>query len=349
MSRKPRHRYIDRTKGLAILLVVLGHLIAREGPPGPGAEWYLPFKHGIYAFHMPLFMAVSGLVYGLSWKPGATVQEDLADAKRRALRLLPAYLLFGLVIFFGKLAFQSLGAGVDNRVQGPQDLLALLTQPTASFCSFLWYVYALAVLYLVFPLAFRLVRGRVAWLLLAALAIWWTAPDQRLGPLRPGGLVIPATPWFAWDRLQLLSVFFVLGVLAGRHHDASLRWLRRLWLPATAVFAGLLPLAADAPLGHWSRSVVAGASVLAMPGLMRTTEAWRLGVLETLGRYTLIIYLTNTILIGLVKVASIRLGVWQGSLFVGVAAVMTLAATAGPILLKRHLLPRVPALDRITT
>ncbi|MEW6705231.1 MAG: acyltransferase [Pseudomonadota bacterium] len=330
-SNKPRYTYIDRTKGLAILLVVLGHLIAREGPPGEGAGWYVLLKHGIYAFHMPLFMAVSGLVYGLSWRPRATVGEDLADAKRRALRLLPAYLLFGLVIFFGKLAFQSFTAGVDNRVEGAGDLLELVTQPTASFCSFLWYIYALAVLYLVFPLAFRAVRGRVAVLLPITVAFWW----------------LPTSAWFAWDRLQALSVFFVLGVLAGRHHEAAQRWLGRLWLPAMLPFVAVLPAAAQ---GYpWARNVAAASAVLALPGLIRWAQRAPLAWLETLGRYTLIIYLTNTIFIGLVKVGSIQLGLWHASNFWAIAAVMSLVATVGPILLKRHLLPRVPPLDRITT
>lgn len=331
MTTKQRHVYIDRTKGLAILLVVLGHLIAREPPPGPGAEWYVLLKHGIYAFHMPLFMAVSGLVYGLSWRPGSTVADDLRDGRRRALRLLPSYLLFGLLIFFGKLAFQSMGSSVDNRVQGAADLLDLVLRPSDSFCTFLWYIYALAVLYFAFPLAFRAVHGQVAWLLPVTLAFFW----------------LPTSHWFAWDRLQQFSVFFVAGVLAGRHHEAAQRWLGRLWVPALLVFAALMPWAArDVPAARWSAAAL---SVLALPGLMRATARWPLGFFETMGRYTLIIYLTNTIFIGLVKVAAVRAGVWQASNFWLIALVMTVAAVGGAIALKRWLLPRVPPLDRITT
>ena len=329
--KKQRFPYIDRTKGLAILLVVVGHLIAREPPPGDGALWYLHLKHAIYAFHMPLFMAVSGLVYGLSWRSGPTVMADLADGRRRALRLLPAYLLFGLVVFAGKLAFQTVGHGIDNPVRGASDLLVLVTQPTASFCSFLWYIYALAMLYLAFPLAFRAVGGRATWLLPVTLAFWF----------------LPSSTWFAWDRLQPLSVFFVTGVVAGRHHEAAQRWLGRTWVPALVMFAVLLPAASrDDPAAHWAAAAL---SVLALPGLMRATESWPLGVFQTMGRYTLIIYLTNTIFIGLVKLAAMRLGLWEGRYFALVAVAMTLVAVVGAIVLKRHVLPRVPPLDRITT
>jgi fucose 4-O-acetylase-like acetyltransferase len=328
---KQRFSYIDRTKGLAILLVVLGHLIARETPPGPSVEWYLTFKDLIYAFHMPLFMAVSGLVYGLSWRPGATVADDLADARRRAMRLLPAYLLIGLLVFVGKLTFQSFTPAVDNEVDGAGELLTLVSQPTASFASFLWYIYALAVLYIVFPLAFRTVGGRAFWLLPVTLAFWW----------------LPTGKWFAWDLLQELSLFFVVGVIVGFHHAAAQRWLEFLWLPALILFLVLLPAGAeDEPV---ARLAAAALSIIAVPGLMRATESWRLGFLNTLGRYTLIIYLTNTIFIGLVKVASFHLGFWHGSQFPMIAAVMTLVAIGGAMLLKRHLLPLVPPLDRITT
>jgi fucose 4-O-acetylase-like acetyltransferase len=328
---KQRFIYIDRTKGVAILLVVLGHLIARETPPGRGVEWYLFLKDAIYAFHMPLFMAVSGLVYGLSWRPGATLVDDLADTRHRVLRLLPAYLLFGLLVFAGKLTFQAFTPAVDNEVDGATELLTLVSQPTESFSVFLWYIYALAVLYIVFPLAFRAVRGWVVWLLPVTLAFWW----------------LPTSPWFGWDLLQEFSLFFVIGVIAGHHHEAAQRWMGRLWLPALVPFIALLPAAAyDYQAAAWAAAAL---SIVALPGLMRATEQWQLGFFETLGRYTFIIYLTNTIFIGLVKVASFHLGFWHASHFPLVAVAMAAAAIGGSILLKRHLLPLVPPLDRITT
>jgi fucose 4-O-acetylase-like acetyltransferase len=326
-----RFSYIDRTKGLAILLVVLGHLTARQAPPGPGAEWYVFVRDAIYTFHMPLFMAVSGLLYGLSWRPGATVADDLADARRRATRLMLAYLLFGLLVFTGKLTFQLLTPAVDNRVHGATGLLTLVTQPTASFSAFLWYIYALSVLYMVFPLAFRAVWGQILWLLPVTIGFWF----------------LPTSPWFAWDLLQMLSLFFLVGVIAGRYHDATQRWLERLWLPALIPFLALLPAGAhNDPVARWAAAAL---SIIALPGLMRFTEPWQLGFFEMMGRYTFIIYLTNTIFIGLVKAASFHLGLWHASHFPLVAVVMMVVAIGGGILLKRHLLPLVPPLDRITT
>lgn len=332
MTKKPRYAYIDRTKGLAILLVVIGHLVAREMAPGGGGEWYGLLKDRIYAFHMPLFMAVSGLVYGLTWRPGADFMADLRDSGRRIVRLLPAYLLFGLLIFFGKLGFQlAMPGSIDNPVHGAAGLLDLVLRPTDSFTSFLWYVYALSLLYLLFPPAFRLARGHMLPLLLVAGAFY----------------LLPTSTWLTWDRLQLFTVFFLTGVLAGRHHEAALRVLRWTWLPALAGFVLLMPWAAQTdPALRWT---TAWLSILAFPGLLRATERVPMHWLEVLGRYTLIIYLTNTIFIGLAKVAAIKLHLWHTDWLLPVCIAMTLLATLGPILLKRHVLPRAPALDRITT
>jgi len=328
---RQRFTYIDRTKGLAIALVVLGHLVAREMPPGDGGQWYLVLKDAIYAFHMPLFMAVSGLVYGLSWQPSPTWQDDLRDTRRRVARLLPAYLLFGALIFVGKWTFQHLTGAVDNPVRGIEDFGRLLLQPGISFTSFLWYIYALSLLYLLFPLAFRLVKGRV-WVLLAVSAWFW---------------LLPSGTWLAWDRLQTLAPFFLLGVWAGRHHERTLQVLRSLWLPALLGFAVLLPLASYGPPGfRWALATV---SVLGLPGLLLRTERLPLSKLETLGAYTLIIYLTNTIIIGLMKVAAVKTGLWQSNYLLPLAGAMWIAATVGPIWLKRYLLPKIPPLDRITS
>jgi fucose 4-O-acetylase-like acetyltransferase len=328
---KQRFSYIDRTKGIAILLVVLGHLIARERPPGPDIEWYLAFKDGIYTFHMPLFMAVSGLVYGLTWRNGATLADDLTDARRRVWRLFPAYVLIGLAVFVGKLTFQSFSPAVDNRIDGAYELLELFLQPTASFSSFLWYIYALSLLYIAFPLVFRALNGQVLWLLPITMTFWW----------------LPDSTWLAWDNLKVLSFFFVVGVIAGRNHEATQRWLGLCWLPALILFMVVVPVGAeDHQIARWAAAAL---SVIAVPGLMRATESWRLGFLDLLGRYTLIIYLTNTIFIGLVKVATFHLGFWHGLYFPLIAIIMTLVAIGGAMVLKRYFLPLVPPLDRITT
>lgn len=74
-SSKPRNVYLDFMKGILILLVLLGHVIQY----GSGTEylteglyWDNWIMKGIYSFHMPLFMVISGyLSYGSFKRKGA--------------------------------------------------------------------------------------------------------------------------------------------------------------------------------------------------------------------------------------------------------------------------------------
>lgn len=86
VARATRVGSLDTYKGLAILLVVAGHLAQSV----PDFDNSLLFK-GIYMFHMPLFFLVSGMVYSL--KPPITTVRALAVsiAKRARQLLLPFF------------------------------------------------------------------------------------------------------------------------------------------------------------------------------------------------------------------------------------------------------------------
>ncbi|MCB9771668.1 MAG: acyltransferase family protein [Candidatus Omnitrophica bacterium] len=65
---KTRNRTIDVLKGLAIVLVVYGHVIQRSMVVG-GADFFLnPVFKIIYTFHMPLFVFISGYLIAASLK-----------------------------------------------------------------------------------------------------------------------------------------------------------------------------------------------------------------------------------------------------------------------------------------
>ena len=57
-----RINYIDTLRGFAIILVVLGHLLERNGYTESA------LYNTIYSFHMPLFFCISGFVTEYSCK-----------------------------------------------------------------------------------------------------------------------------------------------------------------------------------------------------------------------------------------------------------------------------------------
>ena len=86
----------------------------------------------------------------------------------------------------------------------------------------------------------------------------------------------------------------------------------------------------------------------ALHGLVRQRYFAASSVLLTLGAYSFIIYLLNTPFIGLVKGAMLKVLPWDGVNFLLYVPALTLAGTLLPILLRRYVLTRVPALDRMT-
>lgn len=104
-----RMSWIDATKGLGIVLIVLGHIMSVETPSA--------FYVTIYAFHVPLFFFVSGLTL----KPGRETFGHMLRGKVRTL-LVPylCYALLGYVFYLvGYLLAQALQLKIEQFNYGP--------------------------------------------------------------------------------------------------------------------------------------------------------------------------------------------------------------------------------------
>lgn len=85
--------YIDILKGIAIILVVMGHMFV------PYTDYLQsPINQMIYSVHMPLFIFLSGLVFHLSQSKKATRTTII----KRALSLLLPFFCFSAVYCFAK-------------------------------------------------------------------------------------------------------------------------------------------------------------------------------------------------------------------------------------------------------
>lgn len=78
-----RIEWIDISKGLGIILVIMGHTIA------------LKYSRSIYAFHMPLFFLISGLVFNID-----KYSSSKSLMKAKAKGLLKPYIIMALFSFF---------------------------------------------------------------------------------------------------------------------------------------------------------------------------------------------------------------------------------------------------------
>lgn len=327
---RDRRLDLDRAKGVAILLVVIGHIVAAEPPRG--AEWYDTLRYAIYRFHMPFFLYLSGYVMALSGAIRTTDAQLPRYAWRRAQRLLVPFLLLGVVVLVGKLVAQRF-VHVDNQpgglFDGLRDLVLTTEDSPATFIWFLWVLFLCCV---------------------AAPPVW-----RRLGAggLVAGGLVLLAIelPAIAYlDRFARHAVFFAIGVAVAEREARLLpafgSWQPVWWLifgaTLAAALGGWLP-------GDWSLLVCGLAAIPALHGLMLAPVMARQSWPLALGRYTMAIYLFNVIAIGVAKAILLELGVpWTAEGFWIHAPALTLAGLLVPILGKVFVLRHIPALNRMT-
>ncbi len=318
-DEKPRTRLleIDAARGLAILLVVVGHVVARDMPAGN--PWYVELKAAIYLFHMPLFMVLTGITFALSLPRFAAWGELARFSGRRVERLLLPYLVFGLLIIAGKLAAAQV-MHVDRPPQGSvEEVLKLLVLPNSSAAGFLWFIYVLSIYLLLVPALFRL-AGRRPWLLLAA------------------GVALNFADWpayFMLDRAVEYLPFFALGTLLWTYRAAWSPLAPGMLWGSTLLFALLL-------WQEFPKWAVGAASVLPVLGWMQRipprAQAW----LAVLGLASLAIYLMNTIAIGLTKGLMLKVFPWDGANFLVYFPALTLAGVALPMLVRRLVLRYAP-------
>jgi fucose 4-O-acetylase-like acetyltransferase len=326
-----RRTDIDRAKGLAILLVVYGHLVARADPAG--VHWYEPLRRAVYAFHMPFFLYLSGMaaVYAGLLRLRPTDWPQFAAA--RARRLLLPFLAVGALTVAGKCLAARI-MFVDNPPAGFFSGLADLVWDTqASPALSIWYLFVLFVVSIAAPVF----GGRIFLFLSAGLLLYFS-------PL-PGFLYL--------DHIGRYAVFFALGVSAAAAArkwtwfvDRYWRWLAVIFtvaLAIIAVFGASWPPAAELlPVGALSMPV--------LHGLVRNSRLCSGPVFLWLGRYSFMIYLFNTWFIGLAKGLLLLLlaASWDGDKFLPAAMMMMLAGTLGPVALKRLVFRRNKILDRFT-
>jgi fucose 4-O-acetylase-like acetyltransferase len=323
---------LDRMKGMVILLVALGHVVAREPPAGHA--WWDTLRAAIYAFHMPAFLYLGGLVMahtgGLQVGPGAAYRVYL---RRRTVRLLVPFFGLGLLVVAGKLALAPF-LHVDN---APEDagaaMLGLFWDTSRSPSLTVWYVFVAFVYAAALPLLVRLSDGSIA-------------PAVGLAVLL---FALPVPPVAYLDRVAGYAVFFAAGLLAGRLLPTWLDLVDRHRAAAWMLFGASLGLV-FLPVPTDLRLLVVGLlSMPALHALARRPAVARQRLWAWLGRYAFIIYLLNTVAIGFAKALLLEaFGTWDGANFLVFAPTLFAAGLLGPIAVKVLVLHRNILLDRLT-
>ncbi|MGL4875106.1 MAG: acyltransferase family protein [Clostridium sp.] len=145
MSYK-RETWLDESKGIGILLVVLGHVILGF----LNANMYLDKKNlleyvffTIYSFHMPLFFIISGYLYKKTWQ--------IKNIQNLKVRIINKFIALGIPYIIFSLAFgisKVIMSGDTNSELTIKDILKIPIHPIGPY----WFLYALMGLFILVPI-----------------------------------------------------------------------------------------------------------------------------------------------------------------------------------------------------
>jgi fucose 4-O-acetylase-like acetyltransferase len=283
-----RLTYIDAGKGLTAFLVFIGHVFYGIYESPILNEYNQPFLvlvQMLYVFHMPVFFALSGMLF----KPVESVSAWFSYLKKKSISLLIPYVFFCFVWF---LTSGLAGSAARNHF-GLMELMRIPLRPIAIS----WFLYIL-------------------WLITAIYSLLsiYLSKKQLLGVsavLYLVSLLFPVGNYLL-QRTMCFGVCFVLGYCL-----KDKEWLKSksLFLLNIALFVGYLLI--------WSQfngvkisyskpgldGLVYILSILLSVKLFEVLSISKIAnVFEKLGLYAIEIYLYHSVIVSAYRIILIKLG-----------------------------------------
>lgn len=334
MERK-RFLDIDSAKGLAIILVVLGHIVARKYPLGN--EWFKFIKHGLYFFHMPFFMYLSGFVYFYTLPKLEENVDYLKYINKKAYRLLVPFFLMGFIAIIGKFIIAPI-LYVDNPIKDFKSaLLSLIWDTSKSNTIFIWYIFILFVFSIVSLFLYRFLKGKMLPIFLFSLIICF----------------IPMPEYLYLNFFGLYYVFFILGGFAYLYKDNYFKLIESnkllffsAFLAIFSIFYKNIPTNFNFDFRIIS-FFIGIASIPFLHSVARIPKIQSSSILQILGKYTFPIYLFNVPIIGATKGVLLHFFNWNGTNFLIYLPILLLSGIIIPIILSKYFFSKIPTLKKI--
>ena len=142
ITAKSRIKEVDMLRGLAIILMITGHSFIVHPINIHDVPWCQSLCHWIYTFHMELFFLLAGCVYHCSdYKKYICKKID---------RIAVPYLFFSMIA----LLLHSIDmSAVNKQTSLGKGAMAIVTEG-----GFYWFLYALFLLYLIYPVVERVFK-----------------------------------------------------------------------------------------------------------------------------------------------------------------------------------------------
>lgn len=312
-QEEQRIGYIDALKGFGILCVVLGHVAGGYFTLGAYPEAYgllIGIYNFVYAFHMPLFMMLSGYLYNTAYFDGGG-RPDRARLRRHIGDYIGVYLIYSLLWGFLKLFASAFVGVVMQQEITLSDIMLIWIKPLDIY----WYLYVLIFFYLLFWVR-RLTEAN-KWLLLVILAAVAVVIER-----------MAYIPWFGLTKILYQALFFFIGIAGGKYKD----WIignRYLTLVLFAVALGRNVLQQKIPGISLGIPAALGISLALWYVFEHIRFIGNIKILKFCGRYSLEIYVLHNIIVSALKRVIPKAGIHD--LYINLA-LNFLISTAVPIL-----------------
>ena len=323
-----RVTWVDMARGVAIILVVLGHIISngRSSDILATDVWKVTYNL-IYSFHMPLFFFISGYLSGwTNESPGLKSKRFL----RREVCLIVPYVAFCLLYLLFKVVFAGGESVVHPQTMG--EILYIGIKPIGEY----WFLYALivfnAVLYLV-DMITVLVGERFRKYLL--ISVWIIGiVYAHINPL-------DGTFLEGLDKSLPFLHYFIAGCLI-KEFQIKVDGKRVI---AMALLLGVLSIVTIyfkvfKGVSHASLSACAAYATIGF--IVTALQSVRCGAVEYLGANTMPIYLLHVFAVVAFKVCWTKLGINSEVVFV---LASTIVSTLIPLLLYKTILQKIKPID----
>lgn len=289
-----RNEALDVLRGIGIILVVIGHAIrgVYNADLFPNETLFFAIDNAIYAFHMPLFFFLSGLVFApkLLSPLGPTISSS-------ALRMV--YPIFVWTYLFN--GARALAGDATNTSVNWQDVFEFPIPPVGTHLWFLWALFLIQVAVLVLPF----MRGAGASIPRAMLLFGMTLVVLAVG----ASFEFPFKH-VVWQAIYN-APFFAMGLVCVRLLNAPPRGMIATAL-ASVIFVLALWFAVTSESALFARVALALVLVLSLTAAVMSCESVARGSklwakLQMFGIASMAIYLAHTFFSAFTRILLIKL------------------------------------------
>lgn len=276
-----RNKSIDIAKGIAILLVILGHISITP----------LILKYWLYSFHIPLFFICSGILFSNKNKE----MPFLSFAKKKARRLLVPYFSLGIILWLCVQLLSVFTAYTHNSALDIKfDIIGLikallLGHRLHEYYFSMWFICTLFISELLFYFVVRICKNTLLFGVLIIVLIYGSSQLFKY---------IKGTYW-SMDLVFVCIAFLSVGYLLRKHSLINKLCNKKLLLPVLLLNISFMYLNfrkcgmtdlfycnIGNPLYYLCESLFGSWLVLIISMIIETSKLF-----EFLGRNSLIVYI----------------------------------------------------------